>query len=173
MTLRSCTSCRLRAVPRQEEDATSLRAADTNLWWIGFPSQRRCSAATPARRVYGRASWHSAGRGPADPLRMRLANNACFDNHHFGLAVRDDGSYPDLKQNICHHNMLSGILLFHGAKALLLGNTCEHNYHWGLVMTPDSYTSPEQEQLLQANALTNNPRGPLIVTQEPLGEIGR
>lgn len=105
--------------------------------------------------------------------RPYMTNNACFDNHHFGLAVRDDGSYPDLKQNICHHNMLSGILLFHGAKALLLGNTCEHNYHWGLVMTPDSYTSPEQEQLLQANALTNNPRGPLIVTQEPLGEIGR
>ena len=105
--------------------------------------------------------------------RPYLTKNVCFDNHHFGLAVRDDGSNPDLTKNICHHNMLSGILLFHGAKALVLENTCEHNFHWGIVMTPDSHTSPEQEQLLQANTLTNNPRGALIVTQEPLSEIGR
>ncbi len=69
--------------------------------------------------------------------------------------------------------MLSGILLFHGAKALVLENTCEQNFHWGIVMTPDSQTSPEQEQLLQANTLTQNPRGALIVTHEPLSEIGR
>lgn len=105
--------------------------------------------------------------------RPYLTKNVCFDNHHFGLAVRDDGSNPDLIKNFCHHNMLSGILLFHGAKALVLENTCEQNFHWGVVLTPDSQTSPEQEQLLQANALTNNPRGALIVTHEPLSEIGR
>ena len=105
--------------------------------------------------------------------RPYLTENVCFDNHHFGLAVRDDGSQPDLIKNICRHNMLSGILLFHGAKALLLENICEHNFHWGIVMTPDSKSSPEEEQLLQANALTNNPRGPLIITSEPLSEIGR
>jgi Right handed beta helix region len=105
--------------------------------------------------------------------RPYLTKNVCFDNHHFGLAVRDDGSNPDLTKNFCHHNMLSGILLFHGAKALVLENTCEHNFHWGVVMTPDSHSSPEQEQLLQANTLTNNPRGALIVTHEPLSEIGR
>ncbi|MEC9006198.1 MAG: right-handed parallel beta-helix repeat-containing protein [Nitrospirota bacterium] len=105
--------------------------------------------------------------------RPYLTKNTCFDNHHFGLAVRDDGSQPDLIKNICRHNMLSGILLFHGAKALLLENICEQNFHWGIVMTPDSKSSPEQEQLLQANTLTNNPRGSLIITHEPLGEIGR
>ena len=102
-----------------------------------------------------------------------ITRNVCFDNHHFGLAVRDDGSHPDLIKNICHHNMLSGILLFHGAKALVLENRCAENFHWGVVMTPDSQTSPEHEQLLQANALTKNPRGALIVTHEPLSEIGR
>ena len=105
--------------------------------------------------------------------RPYLTKNVCFDNHHFGLAVRDDGSEPDLVKNICRNNMLSGILLFHGAKALILENICEHNFHWGIVMTPDSKPSPEQEQLLQANALSNNARGPLIITHEPLGEIGR
>ena len=105
--------------------------------------------------------------------RPYLTQNVCFDNHHFGLAVRDDGSNPDFIKNICRQNMLSGILLFHGAKALVLENTCEQNFHWGIVMTPDSQTSPEQEQLLQANALTKNPRGALIVTHEPLSEIGR
>ncbi len=105
--------------------------------------------------------------------RPYITKNVCFDNHHFGLAVRDDGSNPDLIKNICNHNMLSGILLFHGAKALVLENTCEQNFHWGIVMTPDSHTSPEQEQLLQANTLTNNPRGALIITHEPLSEIGR
>ena len=105
--------------------------------------------------------------------RPYITKNVCFDNHHFGLAVRDDGSHPDLTKNYCRYNMLSGILLFHGAKALVLENTCEHNFHWGMVMTPDSQTSPEQEQLLQANALTQNPRGALIITHEPLSEIGR
>lgn len=105
--------------------------------------------------------------------RPYITQNVCFDNHHFGLAVRDDGSNPDLIKNTCHHNMLSGMLLFYGAKALVLENTCEKNFHWGVVMTPDSQTSPEQEQLLQANTLSQNPRGSLIVTQEPLSEIGR
>jgi hypothetical protein len=105
--------------------------------------------------------------------RPFLTKNVCFENHHFGLAVRDDGSQPDLIKNVSRHNMLSGILLFHNAKALLLENICEQNFHWGIVMTPDCKSSPEQEELLQANALTNNPRGPLIITQEPLSEIGR
>lgn len=105
--------------------------------------------------------------------RPYITKNVCYDNHHFGLAVRDDGSNPELIKNMCRHNMLSGILMFHGAKALVLENICEDNCHWGIVMTPDSKSSPEQEQLLQANTLTKNPRGALIVTDEPLGEIGR
>ena len=102
-----------------------------------------------------------------------LAKNVCFDNHHFGLAVRDDGTRPDFLKNVCHHNMLSGILLFHGAQAMLLENVCYDNCHWGLVMTPDSKSTPEPDQLLSCNTLAQNPRGACIVTEQPLGEIGR
>ena len=102
-----------------------------------------------------------------------LAKNVCFHNHHFGLAVRDDGTRPDLIKNICRHNMLSGILLFYGAQALILENECHDNFHWGLVMTPDCRLTPELNQLLSCNALGENPRGTCIVTEQPLGEIGR
>jgi len=102
-----------------------------------------------------------------------ITQNRCFENHHFGIAARDDGTRPDLLKNICSHNMLSGILLFHQAKALLLENTCQENYHWGLVLTPDCETTPEIEQLIQANALSENPRGPMVITHEPLLDIGR
>lgn len=102
-----------------------------------------------------------------------ISKNTCFGNHHFGLAIRDDGTRPDLLKNLCYNNMLSGILLFHFAQALLLDNICRDNYHWGLVMTPDCTTSPETDQLPHANTLGQNPRGPLLVTHEPLREIGR
>ena len=102
-----------------------------------------------------------------------LCKNVCFKNHHFGIATRDDGTRPDIIRNICKENMLSGILLFHMAQALVLENHCMDNYHWGLVMTPECTTSPEHEKLGEANTLDSNPRGPLIVTNEPLAEIGR
>ena len=105
--------------------------------------------------------------------RPYISQNACFGNHHFGIAVRDDGTSPDIVRNTCRDNMLSGILLFHSAKAMLLENHCYGNQHWGMVMTPDSKTSPDQEQLIQANQFNDNPRGNLIITHEPLAEIGR
>ncbi len=102
-----------------------------------------------------------------------LTGNVCFHNHHFGLAVRDDGTRADFLKNICRHNMLSGMLLFHGAQALILENECYDNCHWGLVMTPDSRSTPEPDQILSCNVLAENPRGACIVTEQPLGEIGR
>ena len=105
--------------------------------------------------------------------RPYISQNTCYGNHHFGIAVRDDGTSPDLVRNTCRDNMLSGILLFHSAKALILENHCQKNQHWGIVMTPDCESSPEQEELLKANTLHENPRGSLIITHEPLAEIGR
>ena len=105
--------------------------------------------------------------------RPYISQNTCFGNHHFGIAARDDGTSPDLVRNTCRDNMLSGILLFHSAKALLLNNHCHGNQHWGMVMTPDCQTSPEHEQVIQANQFNENPRGNLIITHEPLAEIGR
>jgi hypothetical protein len=69
--------------------------------------------------------------------------------------------------------MLSGILLFHHAEALLLDNTCRDNQHWGLVMTPDTHPVPPREDLVTANVLLPNPRGSLVVTEQPLADIGR
>ncbi|MDX1412456.1 MAG: right-handed parallel beta-helix repeat-containing protein [Nitrospirales bacterium] len=102
-----------------------------------------------------------------------LTKNRCFGNYHFGIAVRDDGTRPDIVQNICTQNLLSGILLFYSAKALLLNNRCQDNAHWGLVTTPECQTSPDRDQLSEANILTSNPRGSMVVTTEPLAEIGR
>ncbi|NKB80596.1 MAG: hypothetical protein GKS05_01605 [Nitrospirales bacterium] len=102
-----------------------------------------------------------------------ISNNLCYANHHFGLAVRDDGTCPDLKRNVCRNNMLSGILLFHRAQALLVENVCKANQHWGLVLTPDCQTTPATDQLVQTNMLVENPRGEMVVTHEPLAEIGR
>lgn len=103
----------------------------------------------------------------------RVANNVCYGNHHFGLAVRDPGSHPECVRNVCHSNMLSGMLLFHHAEALLLDNTCRDNQHWGLVMTPDTHPTPSGEDLVTANVLLPNPRGSLVVTEQPLADIGR
>ena len=69
--------------------------------------------------------------------------------------------------------MLSGILLFHHAEALLLDNTCRDNQHWGLVMTPDTHPTPPREDLVTSNVLLPNPRGSLVVTEQPLADIGR
>jgi hypothetical protein len=52
--------------------------------------------------------------------RPYLAQNVCFDKHHFGIAVRDSETRPDLVRNHCRQNMLSGILLFRQAEAMLL-----------------------------------------------------
>lgn len=105
--------------------------------------------------------------------RPYMAQNTCFENHHFGLAVRDPGTHPDLVRNFCLDNMMSGMLLFHHAEALLVDNTCRDNQHWGVVMTPDCQTSPTRDQLHASNTLEPNPRGPLFVTEQPLSEIGR
>jgi len=105
--------------------------------------------------------------------RPYVAQNLCYANHHFGIAVRDPGSHPDLVRNLCRENMLSGILMFHHARALLLGNICRENQHWGIVTTPECQTSPPREQLASSNTLDPNPRGALMVTEHPLGEIGR
>jgi len=105
--------------------------------------------------------------------RPYVAQNLCYANHHFGIAVRDPGSHPDLVRNLCRENMLSGILMFHHARALLLGNICRENQHWGIVTTPECQTSPPREQLASSNTLDPNPRGALMVMEQPLGEIGR
>ena len=102
-----------------------------------------------------------------------LTKNRCVENYHFGIAVRDDGTRPDIIQNICTKNLLSGILLFYSAKALVLNNRCQGNAHWGLVTTPECQTSPGHDQLIEANILIPNPRGSMVVTTEPLAEIGR
>jgi hypothetical protein len=103
----------------------------------------------------------------------RLADNLCRHNHHFGIAVRDPGSHPELVRNRCHENLLSGMLLFHHAEALLVDNICIENLHWGIVMTPDCHPTPSRETLAQSNQLSPNPRGEMIVTDQPLSDIGR
>jgi parallel beta-helix repeat protein len=103
----------------------------------------------------------------------RLADNACRGNHHFGIAVRDHGSHPELVRNRCTDNWLSGMLLFHHAEALLVDNVCVDNRHWGIVMTPETRLSPSGEALAQTNRLAANPRGAVHVTETPLSEIGR
>lgn len=103
----------------------------------------------------------------------RIADNLCRSNHHFGIAVRDPGSHPELVRNQCRENMLSGILLFHHAEALLVDNICRENQHWGMVITPDCHPTPGREALDSSNILVPNPRGTLIVTDQPLGDIGR
>jgi hypothetical protein len=69
--------------------------------------------------------------------------------------------------------MLSGILLFHHAEALLVDNTCTENQHWGIVITSDCHPTPGLDSLDTSNTLTPNPRGASIVTDQPLGDIGR
>ena len=103
----------------------------------------------------------------------RVADNLCWGNHHFGIAVRDPGTHPELVRNRCRENWLSGMLLFHHAEALLVDNICCDNLHWGVVMTPETYPSPDCQALEQSNTLMPNPRGSIFVTESPLSEIGR
>lgn len=103
----------------------------------------------------------------------RVADNRCFDNHHFGIAVRDTGTCPDLVRNRCETNMLSGILLFHHGGALLADNQCRDNQHWGLVITPDARPNPALSELAVTNDLVRNPRGAYVMTDQPLEDIGR
>lgn len=105
--------------------------------------------------------------------RPYLRENVCYDNHHFGIAVRDAETRPDLVRNICRNNLLSGMLLFYFAEALLLENQCYDNAQWGLVLTPDCKPSPSFESLITSNTLEQNPRGALFETGDPLREIGR
>lgn len=103
----------------------------------------------------------------------RVAGNRCFENHHFGIAVRDPGSQPELVRNECESNMLSGILLFHHGAALLLENDCHDNQHWGLLMTPDARPNPSLDELVTVNQFEANPRGSYTVSDQPLADIGR
>ncbi len=103
----------------------------------------------------------------------RVANNVCFQNHHFGLAVRDVGSHPELVRNLCRDNMLSGMLFFSQAEGLVLENVCRGNNQWGIVMTPDCRLTPGMEELIRSNELSENPRGAFVVTEQPLADIGR
>ena len=105
--------------------------------------------------------------------RPYITQNRCFANHHFGLAARDPGTHPDFVRNTCHDNMLSGILMFHHAEALVLENVCRDNQHWGFVTTPECETTPPRGELTKGNQLDDNPRGAIMVTHEPLAEIGR
>ena len=102
-----------------------------------------------------------------------VTRNDCFDNHHFGIAVRDPDTKPDIVRNVCRGNRLSGMLLFHHAQALLLDNVCRDNDHWGVVIKPDSETTPPRDELITANSLASNPRGAMTVTDVPLADIGR
>jgi hypothetical protein len=103
----------------------------------------------------------------------RVAGNRCMENHHFGIAVRDAGSHPEIVRNYCEANMLSGMLLFHHGEALIVENVCRRNQHWGFVMTPDAHPNPLPPELQSANQLMDNPRGPSAIVEEPLAEIGR
>jgi hypothetical protein len=103
----------------------------------------------------------------------RVAENHCVANHHFGIAVRDPGSHPELVRNRCEENMLSGILLFHHGGGLLAGNICRNNQHWGVQMTPDAHPNPSPGELSAVNQLDGNPRGPYAISDQPLAEIGR
>jgi hypothetical protein len=42
-----------------------------------------------------------------------------------------------------------------------------------MVMTPDCHPTPDREALDTSNILAPNPRGTLIVTDQPLNDIGR
>jgi parallel beta-helix repeat protein len=103
----------------------------------------------------------------------RIAGNRCVDNHHFGIAVRDSGSYPEIVRNLCETNMLSGMLLFHHGGGLILDNSCRGNQHWGLLMTPDSHPNPSPAELPEMNRLDGNPRGAYTISDQPLADIGR
>jgi parallel beta-helix repeat protein len=103
----------------------------------------------------------------------RVADNRCVDNHHFGIAVRDANSRPELVRNRCEGNMLSGMLLFQYAEGLLVDNICRNNQHWGILLTPDSHPNPVPSELPQVNQLEPNPLGAYSISDQPLAQIGR
>jgi hypothetical protein len=103
----------------------------------------------------------------------RVANNRCVDNHHFGIAVRDPGSHPEIVRNQCEANMLSGILLFHHGEGLIVDNVCRDNQQWGILLTPDSHPNPAPSELPKVNQLERNPRGTYALSDQPLADIGR
>jgi parallel beta-helix repeat protein len=103
----------------------------------------------------------------------RIAGNRCVDNHHFGIAVRDSGSNPEIVRNLCEANMLSGMLLFHHGGGLILDNSCIGNQHWGVLVTPDSHPNPSPTELPAMNRLEGNPRGAYTISDQPLADIGR
>ena len=103
----------------------------------------------------------------------RVADNRCVENHHFGIAVRDSGSRPELVRNRCEENMLSGILLFQHAGGLIVDNICRHNQHWGILMTPDSHPNPAPSELPAMNRLEPNLMGTYSISDQPLAQIGR
>jgi len=105
--------------------------------------------------------------------RPYISKNVSYENHHFGIAVRDHETSPDIVRNICRNNMLSGLLLFHLAEALVLENQFFENQEWGLVLTPDCKISPPLSEILSSNELEKNPRGAFQITRTPLAEIGR
>jgi hypothetical protein len=102
-----------------------------------------------------------------------VADNRCIENHHFGIAVRDPGSHPELVRNRCEANMLSGILLFHHGEGLIVDNICRNNQHWGVLVTPDSHPNPSPQELPKMNQLDGNPRGAYTISDQPLADIGR
>ena len=103
----------------------------------------------------------------------RVADNHCIDNHHFGIAIRDPGSRPEVVRNRCEGNMLSGMLLFHHGEGLIVDNICRNNQHWGILLTPDAHPNPQCSDLPTTNQLEPNPLGAYSLSDQPLAEIGR
>ena len=105
--------------------------------------------------------------------RPYIRQNDCHGNHHFGIAVRDRKTCPDLVRNTCRNNMLSGILMFLSAEAMVLDNDCHENRGWGMVATPDCKPTPSLSEIEKSNKFHRNPRGALFITEKPLADIGR
>lgn len=105
--------------------------------------------------------------------RPYIRENDCHNNHHFGIAVRDKETYPDLVRNTCRNNMMSGILMFQFTGAMVLENHCHENMAWGMVVTPECKPTPSLSEIEMSNTLEKNPRGALLITEEPLSDIGR
>lgn len=105
--------------------------------------------------------------------RPYIRQNLCHGNHHFGIAVRDPQTCPDLVRNTCRENLLSGILMFQYAEGMVLENDCHDNQGWGIVITPNCKPNPSFSEIETPNRFDKNPRGALLVTQTPLSDIGR
>jgi len=103
--------------------------------------------------------------------RPYVAQNRCFANHHFGLAPATPTRARISRATSAPNNMLSGILLFHHAEALDAGQHLLRQQHWGFVTTR-SARPRRAGPTGGANTLQPNPRGAIMVTHEPLAEIG-